>query len=443
MNDFIDGRGGNDTLNGLGGDDILIGGPGADSLNGGAGSDWASYQSAAMAVVASLATPAINTGDASGDSYTAIENLRGSAFADTLSGDAMANILEGFGAADSLNGGAGSDWASYQSAAMAVIASLATPTINTGDASGDSYSSIENLLGSPFADTLSGNAMANILDGLGGNDTLYGAGGNDSFRFSASFGTDSIGSDSSSDINVGDTVVFTASEALSFSYSGTNITVAQGSNQVTIYNANTANNARTVGGRQESLVDFMLQQGTDTYNVIVGTAGDDNRGDANPALTTSMRGGRADDILLGGAGNDVIFGFEGNDRLVGGSGNDVLYGDGESINGQGSDSFLFESNFGSDTIGAIFRSSTVFAGMDSSDRLEFLDNSPLTLSWVDQQSDRGDTDGAVNDLRISQGSNSVVVITATAATGNGGFSIIWNNITERVDSTTDTVVDGM
>ena len=79
-NDTIDGRGGNDTLNGLGGDDILIGGSGADSLNGGAGSDWASYQTAATSVIANLATPAINTGDASGDSYSSIENLLGSDF---------------------------------------------------------------------------------------------------------------------------------------------------------------------------------------------------------------------------------------------------------------------------------------------------------------------------------------------------------------------------
>ena len=37
-------------------------------------------------VTANLANAAANTGDAAGDTYTSIENLTGSAFADTLTG---------------------------------------------------------------------------------------------------------------------------------------------------------------------------------------------------------------------------------------------------------------------------------------------------------------------------------------------------------------------
>ena len=108
-NDSLAGGAGNDTLVGGVGDDTLIGGAGADVLDGGSGSDTASYSDAAAGVVASLAAPAVNTGDAAGDSYSGIENLTGSAFADTLVGDGNANVLAGGAGDDTLTGGAGND----------------------------------------------------------------------------------------------------------------------------------------------------------------------------------------------------------------------------------------------------------------------------------------------------------------------------------------------
>ena len=71
---------GADTLTGNTGNDYLYGGPGADSLNGGAGTDIADYTAATVGLTVDLGTPANNTGDAIGDSYTSIEGIRGSAF---------------------------------------------------------------------------------------------------------------------------------------------------------------------------------------------------------------------------------------------------------------------------------------------------------------------------------------------------------------------------
>ena len=184
----LDGGAGNDTLDGNDGNDILIGGAGGDTLNGGNGTDTASYATAAAGVTANLATPASNTGDAAGDTYTTIENLTGSAFADTLTGNASANVLDGGAGDDTLIGGAGADaliggsgidTASYATSTAAVTVNLLTPASNTGDAAGDTFNGIENLTGGTVADTLTGDANANILSGLAGNDTLNGGDGND------------------------------------------------------------------------------------------------------------------------------------------------------------------------------------------------------------------------------------------------------------------------
>jgi Ca2+-binding RTX toxin-like protein len=83
-------------------------------------------------------------------------------------------VLDGGADVDRLNGGAGNDTATYASATSAVVASLANETINTGDAAGDTYTSIENLSGSVFSDTLIGNSTRNIMSGGQGNDILSG-----------------------------------------------------------------------------------------------------------------------------------------------------------------------------------------------------------------------------------------------------------------------------
>ncbi|MQX14632.1 protease [Sinorhizobium terangae] len=187
-NDTINGNGGNDVLLGYAGNDTLIGGVGQDRLEGGAGFDTASYSTAAVGVTASLIAPSINTNDAKGDTYIAIENLLGSRFNDVLFGSSAANTLNGGDGNDALIGGAGGDQliggngtdaASYANAAAGVIAKLSSPSSNTGDAKGDSYSLVENLIGSNFADQLFGTAGANGMTGGGGNDIIAAGSGND------------------------------------------------------------------------------------------------------------------------------------------------------------------------------------------------------------------------------------------------------------------------
>lgn len=184
----LDGRGGNDALYGRAGNDVVIGGSGQDRLDGGTGTDTASYATASAGVVASLAVPTNNTNDAKGDTYYSIENLFGSRFNDLLVGNTGMNVLTGGdghdtliggAGADELYGGKGSDAASYSNSAAGVIANLVSPSGNSGEAKGDSYSSIENLIGSKYSDKFYGTGGANSISGGGGNDTIAGGGGND------------------------------------------------------------------------------------------------------------------------------------------------------------------------------------------------------------------------------------------------------------------------
>jgi Ca2+-binding RTX toxin-like protein len=115
------------------------------------------------------------------------ENVTGSSLADTITGNSSDNILLGGNGNDLLNGGAGNDTlnggadidtASYLDAIAAVNVSLTNGTA-AGGAGLDTLISIENLIGSSFADTLTGSSSANNLNGSDGNDSIFGELGND------------------------------------------------------------------------------------------------------------------------------------------------------------------------------------------------------------------------------------------------------------------------
>jgi Ca2+-binding RTX toxin-like protein len=111
-NDTITGGAGADTLAGDGGDDQITPGDGDDgAVSGGAGVDTVRYADGrSTGVKVDLAGAGPDGGAADGTEHLVeVENVVGTAFADTLIGDGAANLLAGGGGADAITGGGGQD----------------------------------------------------------------------------------------------------------------------------------------------------------------------------------------------------------------------------------------------------------------------------------------------------------------------------------------------
>jgi len=305
------------------GNDVLIGGRGGDVLNGNSGTDTASYRNATAGVNAFLSITAANTGDAAGDSYSGIENLEGSDFNDVLGGDAAANVFLG---------GDGTDMVSYRNATGGVRVSLGNPAVNTGDAQGDSYQSIENLEGGNFSDVLSGNNGANDFFGGSGSDTVSyvdaGAG------VVASLGNGTIGFGSGTT---------QTGEAAGDRYNSIEALVGSGFND-TLFAAAGGSSLFGIDGNDTlyGLGGADLLDGGAGQDTLIGDGGSDH-----------MWGGGDNDTLRGDAGADYLYGDGGNDTLDGGAGMDVLDGGAgnDTYTGGGAgDFFVIRDLGGTDTI---------------------------------------------------------------------------------------------
>ncbi len=337
-NDTITGNDANNTINGGAGDDILYGGLGDDQLIGGAG-------------------------------------------------------------ADQLFGDGGSDTVRYDAGNTAVTVNLSTGLGSGGHAQGDTYTSIENVIGTFLNDTIIGSSGANRLDGFSGDDLLMGGLGADQLIGGVGFDTASY-TDSSVRVNVGLFRIGIGGTSEGDILTGIEAIIGSAFNDILV-GANIAF-VRLEGGDGNDTLwdyggpsalfggngnDFMVGLGgADAFD---GGAGIDTLGFANSpgAVKVDLAGGRgywADaegdtyirmENVFGSPFNDIIIGDDGDNRLEGHGGNDILVGGGGTdtlFGGAGADTFVFRNNaWGGDYI------------MDFNDGIDRLNFAEAGLSYAD------------------------------------------------------------
>ncbi|MBV6656358.1 MAG: hypothetical protein KI785_01190, partial [Devosiaceae bacterium] len=385
-NDTILGGAGTDTLRGGDNDDVLDGGANEDILDGGAGYDIATYASSGTGVTVDLQAGTGQGGDAQGDQLIAIEEVVGSANADTLRGSADDDRLTGGGAndviegragsdtldgeggndrivggegADVLIGGSGVDTVDYALSDTAVDVDLDANTATGGHAQGDTITGFENVTGSAFDDTIAGTSVANTLDGGGGNDTLSGLGGadiliggagQDTADYTASAGGVTIdllagtGVGGDADGDSLSSIENATGSAFDDTLRGTGTanTLSGGALNDTLIGGEGADTLD--GGSGIDTADYSASFSGVTVDLDAGTgvggeaAGDTLTGIENligsaqmdtligDGQVNELSGGGAADNLSGGSGNDILSGDGGNDTLEGGLGGDQLRG---------------------------------------------------------------------------------------------------------------------
>ncbi|MEO7815443.1 MAG: calcium-binding protein [Sphingomicrobium sp.] len=258
--------------------------------------------------------------------------LTGTPGDDNLIGTAGNDVIDGREGNDNIDGGAGSDWVTYQDAPGSVDVGLGATGF--GFASGafgdDNLTSIENVVGSNFDDSISASssnplATDNIFNGLGGNDVLLGGRGNDTLY--GGDGQDSLYGQQGNDLLYGEA-------GNDFMRGGTgDDTLDGGSGFDRVSFFPTSSDTITGGVTVSLLLQGVAQdtgQGMDTLVGIEALSGtpfnDSLTGDANInwLVSADFDGAGGDDQLFGLGGNDLLEVAAGNHIVDGGADVDTL-----------------------------------------------------------------------------------------------------------------------
>lgn len=182
----------------------------------------------------------------------------------------------------SYDGLAGTDTVDYSASSAAISIDLVAGTGARGDASGDSFISIENIIGSDNAsarDFIWGNDADNGIYGMAGDDILEGGAGADVIDGGAGW----------------DYARYIRSDA------GVNINLETGVH---------------TGG--DAAGDTLIN-----IEAVIGST-----------YADTIRGGNANDYLNGGGGDDIITGGAGRDLLYGGAGADMFVFESSAMDGK-------------------------------------------------------------------------------------------------------------
>jgi choice-of-anchor C domain-containing protein len=261
------------------------------------------------------------SGDASvgTDTFTGVDHVRGSNFADTFFGVAhplnIGEFFEGRGGNDSINGATGFDEAVYSNEDAGITVDLGAGTVIGGPDTGtDTLRSIEGILGTSSDDTYDASSFTTTStnagdDGVNGNGVAFN-------QFEGGGGDDTI--------------------------------IGNGNTRVAYYGA-TGGVVVTLGSSGSGTATGNGSVGTDTFNSGV----------------SAVEGSQFNDIITGNGGNNSLFGNGGDDVLTGLGGNDTLTG------GSGADIFVYGGggNGGADVITDFDHSSGIFSQSEG-DRID-------------------------------------------------------------------------
>ena len=343
-----------------------------------------------------------------------------------LSGD---DYIVGGTGADALHGGPGTDWAGYYNSTTGVVASLAAGVGVGGEAEGDTYFSIENLVGSGgYADALVGNDGDNSLSGFGGDDFLDGGDGDDTLEGGS--GNDTLKGGGGADVLMGNEghPFDEGIDTVSYYESPEGVIVALGVNG----GAGGDAEGDTFEGIENLTGSIYADTlwGDDGINELMGMDGND-----------ALKGFGGADSLDGGNGNDTLDGMDGADTLNGGTGADTMLG------GTGDDAYYVDNADDEviDVAGQGFndrvRTSTSYSLAPGSE-VEMLETTDPTAATAISL---GGNEYA-NTIIGNAGTNIIVGGAGfdTMFGGDGGDVFVWHSITEMgstVDANSDTVRD--
>lgn len=279
--------------------DTFVGNNQGNNFQGGDGIDTVSYVNSASGVTVNLKDQWGSGGDASSDSYSSIENAKGSAHNDTFISGAGANDFDGLG---------GNNTLSYQGSADGVTVNLATGAASGGHAAGDTFANIQNLTGGSGNDVLIGDVNNNVLMGGANADHFFGDAGTDTVSYqdaptgvSIDVDNTTVGGGRGNGIAKGDVIA-------------TDVERIQGSNSDDTF-FSTRTGVIMDGGNGTDSIDFSTASAGMTVNL----------GDASKFVSIERVVGSAhNDTLTASSSGSTLLAMNGNDTLNGGSGADFL-----------------------------------------------------------------------------------------------------------------------